>query len=532
MLCTRFIVLGLSACQPLEHVDWLDSGGAGTGEYTFHAFECAAPEERDALGPFHRWSSEAWDAQEVDAERGDRASAGGWGSIVGDFNGDGVLDIYLPNGGPDTLWLGDGRGGWHPGPTLPTRTLDTTTAGTAADIDGDGDLDLLLASSLPQYILENQGDATFVVREFLGVSELGFTVAAADVDGDGDLDALQAGFATLPEDADPSAWVPPGMPIRLALNDGSGRFVEATERLPGHCNDGYPFVASFIDMDGDLDPDLFVANDFAQIGTTNQIWRNDGGVFVDVTADSGIDLYITAMGLGVGDLNHDQRPDFALTGTDQLALLESQADGIWAQTDMARGYRPVGERDQRVGWGVEMGDLDNDGRTDMVTGFGYFPPMPQYSGDQYDAVHLQQDDGRFTDVADGWGLDDPGWTRGVLLVDLNDDGWLDLVRRRLHERPRVDLARCGSAASLVVELAGSGANPDGIGARVEVDTPQGTQVRWIQAGGHGLASGGPPRAHFGLGDHQRVDAIRVHWRDGFVSDLRNVPANGRVTVLR
>ena len=130
--------------------------------------------------------SEAWDAQEVDAERGDRASAGGWGSIVGDFNGDGVLDIYLPNGGPDTLWLGDGRGGWHPGPTLPTRTLDTTTAGTAADIDGDGDLDLLLASSLPQYILENQGDATFVVREFLGVSELGFTVAAADVDGDGD----------------------------------------------------------------------------------------------------------------------------------------------------------------------------------------------------------------------------------------------------------------------------------------------------------------------------------------------------------
>ena len=87
-------------------------------------------------------------------------------------------------------------------------------------------------------------------------------------DGDGDLDSLQAGFATLPEDADPSAWVPPGMPIRLALNDGNGRFVEATERLPGHRNDGYPFVASFIDMDGDLDPDLFVANDFAQIGTT------------------------------------------------------------------------------------------------------------------------------------------------------------------------------------------------------------------------------------------------------------------------
>ena len=400
MLCTRFIVLGLSACQPLEHVDWVDSGGAGTGEYTFHAFECAAPEEREVFGPFHRWSSEVWDAQEVDAERGDRVSAGGWGSIVGDFNGDGVLDIYLPNGGPDTLWLGDGRGGWHPGPTLPTRTLDTTTAGTAADIDGDGDLGLLLASSLPQYILENQGDATFVVQEFLGVSGLGFTVAAADVDGDSDLDALQAGFATLPEDADPSAWVPPGMPIRQ-LNDGSGRFMEATERLPGHCNDGYPFVASFIDMDGTWTrtsswrtTSRRSAPDLAE-----RWWRlrRRDGRFSTITAKD-----------HVGDLNHDQRPDFALTGTPGWPL-ESQADGIWAQTDMARGYRPVGERD-RVGWGVEMGTWTmTAGRTwSPASGIPDAPVQrrpvrrrPSPAGRQ--PVHRRC--GR-------WGLDDPVGPRG------------------------------------------------------------------------------------------------------------------------
>ena len=229
------------------------------------------------------------------------------------------------------------------------------------------------------------------------------------------------------------------------------------------------------------------------------------------------------MGLGVRDLNHDQRPD--------LRSPERTACPCWRARSTESGPRRTGcagtgrsASATSASAGAWRWVIDNDGRTDMVTG-RYFLQC-QYSGDQHDAVHLQEEDGRFIDVADAWGLDDPGWTR-VLLVDLNDDGWLDLVRRRLHERrgdlPVAALRRPWSSNWLAAAPTRM-ASVHGWRWTRRKAPRSGDPGGWSRTGERG-----PPRAHFGLGDHERVDAIRVHWRDGFVSDPRNVPANGRVT---
>ena len=131
-----------------------------------------------------------------------------------------------------------------------------------------------------------------------------------------------------------------------------------------------------------------------------------------------------------------------------------------------------------------------------------------------------------------YGIDDEGWTRGGLLVDLNYDGWLDLVVRHLHELPKIFMARCGSERSLVGGVRQSSQNHFAVGARVEAVTESGTFTRWILAGGHSTASSGPSDAHFGLGVYETIQQVRVIWTDGAVSAVDNPVTNQRLLITR
>lgn len=527
-----------AGCTPGPGADSASPGGtdAADGDRVPAAFDldpraCVDPGARDALGAFSEWTSPVWETQHVEPIDEDNLESGGWGVAVEDFDGDGVLDLYLPHFDAHELWLGDGSG-WNPADTA-LVFVDTPHASGAApgDLDGDGDMDLMLAGG-KRLALLNDGSGRFEATDWLPMASGGnFSTALGDVDQDGVLDVLVPLMGE-PDGAASEADLPPGTPTVLGLGDGAGGFTAAPDALPADTNDGYPFQGSLLDMNGDGALDIYIANDHGSVVRSNRYWRNEGGSFVDASTAAGLDVPMNAMGTAVGDLNFDGLPDLAHSGIYEVALLESvrRDDGepTWARTDAGRDLQLDAERGQEVAWGLDFGDVDNDGHLDLWVGYGF---KTRYARDQASALYRRDGD-RFVDVAPALGLDASGVTRGGLLVDVDRDGWLDLITRDLGGPARLWRARCGSEAWLLVQPRQDGPNAFAVGARVEVDVDGRTHTRWIRAGGHSLSSGGPAEAHFGLGAADRVDAVRVVWPDGAVSEALDVETRGRLAVRR
>ena len=239
------------------------------------------------------------------------------------------------------------------------------------------------------------------------------------------------------------------------------------------------------------------------------------------------------MGIAIADFNADTRPDFVVTNFGQLKLFESLDDGSWYESSLSRGM-VQNLSTQVVGWSVIAEDFDNDTDLDVWATFGSLPSeSPEFTNpfEQPDALWLQ-DDGRFSQEAAAWGVDDPAVGRGGLAVDLNEDGWLDLVTAPLITLPRVHLSRCGQASWLMVDLEQPGANPAAIGAQVEVMADGVAHRRWVVAGGTQIFGSPPSVAHVGLGDASEATSITVIWPDGERSRVGPVAVNQVVRVVR
>jgi hypothetical protein len=122
-------------------------------------------------------------------------------------------------------------------------------------------------------------------------------------------------------------------------------------------------------------------------------------------------------------------------------------------------------------------------------------------------------------------------TRAVLTVDVNGDGWLDLVSRELAGETVVFQAQCGAENWLKLRLVNTGANVDGVGSRITVNDGERSQNRWITLGATGLQSSREPEEHLGLADATTVE-VRVRWPDGEESVFEGVGVNQTVRILR
>jgi hypothetical protein len=471
---------------------------------------CADPGARD-VAPFDRVEDGDW---------GLLGSAGGaWGIAAGDFDGDGRMDVLVPTGVAPRLFLGSARGLVAAGDDrFPPLFAGIYRATSTADVDGDGDLDLLYgAYGSDDWLLVNDGHGYFDAR-WLGPAARTMGGAFGDVDGDGDLDlAVATG----------TSWESPA----LLVNDGYGQFDPRPDLVPKGFEDGATFVLGMVDLDQDGWTDLYRANDAGPGGPGNQIAWNRGGWFEGDGGESGLDVVVCSMGLGIADVNGDRLPDLGLSDCQDLKLLESTTVGVWVDHGDVRsfGIDPASGHD--VPWGVELVDLDNDEDLDSYVAYGYLSNAQwENAVDQRDGVYLQQDDGAFLEVSEAWGID-LGQSRGFVTADIDGDGWLDVVKHDWHGVPVYYRSRCGSEAWLRVELREPGPNPFAVGARIVVDPGEAELVRWITAGTTSVSSGGPPEAHFGLGGRETV-RIEVTWPDGAVQLWEDLPVRRRITLIR
>ena len=137
----------------------------------------------------------------------------------------------------------------------------------------------------------------------------------------------------------------------------------------------------------------------------------------------------------------------------------------------------------------------------------------------------------FKDNAREWTFDRPENHRGMVVTDMNDDGYLDLLVRDINDNPFIWYSNCGDRNWVKIRLAQPGNNHYAIGARVEVSAGDLEQVRWVSAGSTSFASSGPPEVHFGL-DAEETLTVKVTWPDGLVSQVDDIAANQTLSIER
>lgn len=416
--------------------------------------------------------------KDVTARSGAAADTGyGMGVVYGDATGDGHLDLYVTNLGPDVFLAGDGALSF----TDRTRAAglgDPRWTGPAVffDADADGDLDLYVGA----YV-----EVDLSKPIWCGGKEPGWRSACH-----------------------PDTYR--GLPDRFWRNQGDGTFRDETVAAGMQRSSGKCLGVVAADFDGDGDVDVYTANDSVE----NRFWRNRGdGTFQDDTllSGTGVDergFTEAGMGIAVGDIEGDLDLDLIVTNFDDESntLYVNDGAGLFRDRTVAAGLEAPSR--MPVGFGVALADFDHDGALDLAVANGHIIDNIHLFHDgktHAQAGHLFRGDGagRFRQVepAQAGALGVPAVGRGLYTGDLDGDGDLDLVHTACGGRARILRNVVARGPALAIDGA-----PPGAQLFVTLDDgkrsvrPAGTDTSYF---GQGQSA-----VHFGL-DPARVVGLEV-----------------------
>lgn len=427
------------------------------------------------------------------------------GVAAGDFDNDGWVDLYLTGVRTNTLYHNNGDGTFRDvtqsagvSGRLASGKKPWSVAATWFDYDRDGDLDLLVVNYLdwsfannqvcgepgkrlscppglyegvPNSLYRNDGDGTFAdVSTESGMGAhvgKGMSAAVADYDGDGWIDV----FVTNDGERD---FLFRNLEGRTFREMGVQAAVALTE-------DGMPVSSmgvDFRDLNGDGRPDIWVT---ALASQTFPLFLNQGGgLFLDAAYETQIGLSATSMsgwGNGAYDFDND-------------------------------GYKDLFTANSHVSENIQL--------------------YRHYEYKLPNAVFRNQGDGTFRDVTGkaGPAMNVARPHRGCAFGDLNNDGRVDVVVSVIGEKPEV-LYNSSPVDHhwILIELEGTQSNRDAIGTEIRVTGESGFPQYNHVTTSVGYASASDKRAHFGLGSDTLVREIELRWPSGKVQVLEDVPVD-------
>ena len=485
------------------------------------------------------------------------------GAAFLDFDGDGLLDIYLVNGGEtprgkspapvrNALYRNLGEGRFeevadHAG----VAQVDFYGMGAAAaDYDNDGDQDLYVTGFPFSALFRNNGDGTFEnVSKSAGVENperWGSSAAWIDYDRDGLLDLFVCNYAELsfsnpvtcdhkgiPAYCDQKSYLPSRS--RLYRNRGDGAFEDVSQATGIDRHKSRAFGVVSIDADGDGWQDLLVAGD----ATPNLLLLNrQDGTFEEVgfEADMAFNsegVARSGMGIDAGDFDGDGNPDFVVTNFHDEFHALYRNGGKFPYRELSRSSGLSRFTVPYVGWGVRFIDFDNDGHQDLIIVNGHVTRTIELA--RRDITYLQPplllgNDGRgkLQDLAEQAGpvFRNRHAARGLATGDFDNDGDADALLVRLNQPPLLLRNNRGQDSTWIgFRLEGTRSTRDAIGARVEIDWGEHRRVRWLTGGGSFLASH-DKRLIFGLGGAgpERV-GVTIQWPSGQRQRLSGLKTN-------
>ena len=476
-----------------------------------------------------------------------RIALPGPGLAVGDVTGDGLYDVILARpGAPALLFVGDGHGGLERSDTvLPAG--ETVALGY---LNGDAHLDIVLAGVGTDVVLLSEPDGSRVSHPLPQAARHTTTVSVFDADLDGDLD-LFAPRHNWPADFEALAaghWYGDGH--ALMLNDGTGHFT-VDPRGVGDVYGSLAFQGAPVDHDLDGDLDVYINNDFGAWTHPNILLSNDGAGGLAGRRDDGAAIAMFGMGTSVADPSGDGFPDLFVTNIGNLVLLQSLADGTFAEAAAARGLVEFHDERHIAAWGSRFVDLDGDRDDDLVIAYSTVPnePVERGGGDVpgaddtgLAADRIQQDlvllhdaatDTFVSAAAAGHTVTDfegDHGTKALVAADLDSDGRPELIKAGyaadfgdLVLRTYTVSGGCGPGVTLRFSL-----DAASIGARVEADVDGVRTTRWMLPGATYGSSAA--EVYVGAGEATMVERLVVHPLQGPLVDLSGALAGTVIDV--
>ena len=474
----------------------------------------------------------------------DSPERGSPGVAAGDFTGDGWPDVFLAYGGGSVLFVNDGNGRLveDEGATLDGQPLPPGRAASAADIDGDGDLDVFLGledSTREQILLRNQGNGQFSRIVLEGSDALPWGASFADLNADGRVDIYVATHTAAHDYDSVFNEEAVGYGHGVYMQAENGRFVKNEDALPMSSLDSLSYQGALIDADGDGDMDIYLANDFGPWVEPNKLLENDGTGHFTEAESCHCDLAMFAMGAAVGDPDNDGDPDMYLSNVGSPVYLENMGDGSFVDATHASGSWLEPTPDQMTSWATLFVDVDQDTCEDLFIVYG------STGADESFLAAVGEDDWteekKQTDVllrgdctghfkrAPEHEFADRTRARAAATADLNRDGRPDLITAGKHFM-NVWLGQGGCESSLRIRLKGPAGNRLGLGAKVEVTTSNRTQTRWMTI--DSTASSSEPVLLVGLGQADYADTVTVTWPNGSVQTFSDVSKDEELVVSR
>jgi hypothetical protein len=490
----------------------------------------------------------------------------GSGVTVLDYNGDGLMDIYLLNGtylegisdteglvfqnSKNELYRNNGDGTFTEVSII--AGLDDrhwSMAAGAFDYDGDGDQDIYLLNYGPNVFYQNNGDGTFTnIAEELGLvgpetlngfKKWSVAVAFWDIDQDQRADLMVGNFLAFDPDyispttpdmmPHPSEYA--GQASLFYRQKADGTFEEITESMGFYYPKSMCMGLTVYDYDHDGDLDLFQGNDHQ----ANFLFRNEGDLkYTEMAIASGIAVNDQGQVTGsmhgsIGDIDGDGLIDLLVTDLKYGALYRNAGHGIYEDIT-----RRSGIADAFIGkgqWAANLFDYDNDGDLDIFTANGTAEELKL----QLPLLLENDGHGNFTNIGEKVSsyFSEKRSGRAAAIVDYDNDGNLDIIISHIDLKATPSLLHNQGNKNhwLGITLKGAYGPASAVAALVTVKTGDKTQILVNQPANTYL-SWNDPRMHVGLGEYDKIDVLEITWPQGGKEVYKDIRPDGYVTITQ